>query len=88
MSDMNSALSVWQLVIIAIVPLSALCGWIIIIFMVAREPHAQGAVAASSASAASPASAASAASAEDEAAGTTVGGQDRPMEPPARRLAA
>jgi hypothetical protein len=93
MSDMNSALSVWQLVIIAVVPLAALCGWIITIFMVAREPRAHAATAASSAAPVlsgpvlSGSLAASAAPA-DEAAGATVGGQDQPMEPPARRLAA
>jgi hypothetical protein len=47
MSDMNSALSVWQLVIMAVVPLAALCAWIITIFVVAREPRADAATAAS-----------------------------------------
>jgi len=75
MSDMNSALSVWQLVIMAVVPLAALCGWIITIFVVAREPRAHAATAASPATLA------------DEAAGATVGGQDQPMEPPARLAA-
>jgi hypothetical protein len=82
MSNINSALSVWQLVIMAVIPVAALSGWIITIFMVAREPRARGAVAASSASPAS------LASPEDEAAGATVGGQDQPKEPPVRRLAA
>jgi hypothetical protein len=76
MSDMNSALSVWQLVIIAVVPLAALCGWITAVFVVAREPRAHAAAAASSVAPA------------DEGAGATVGGQDQPMEPPGRRLAA
>jgi|HubBroStandDraft_5_1064220.scaffolds.fasta_scaffold507749_1 hypothetical protein len=75
--DMNSALSVWQLVIIAIVPLAALCGWIITVFIVAREPRAPAAVAALSAAPAP---------AEEGAAG--AGGQVEPMDPPARRLAA
>jgi len=79
MSNVNSALSVWQLVIMAVVPLAALCGWIITIFMVAREPRAPAAVAALPASSASSVA---------EAAGATVGGQDQPMEPPVRRLAA
>ena len=74
---MNSALSVWQLVIIAVVPLAALCGWIITVFMVAREPRAPAAVAALPAA---------------ETTGATVGDRDQPMdqptEPPARRLAA
>ncbi len=100
MSNINSALSVWQLVIMAVIPVAALSGWIITIFMVAREPRAHGAVAASSASPASPASPAllagtavagngsAWAAPEDEAAGATVGGQDQPIEPPARRRAA
>jgi hypothetical protein len=72
MSNVNSALSVWQLVIMAIVPLAALCGWIITIFIVAREPRAQAEVVALPAS---------------EAAGATVGGHDQPVEPPARLAA-
>jgi hypothetical protein len=50
MSDMNSALSGWQLAIIIVIPLALLCGWIITVFMVAREPRAQVEPAASSAS--------------------------------------
>jgi len=76
MSNVNSVLSVWQLVIMAVIPLTALCGWIITIFVVAREPRAQAAVAVLPASSAS------------EAAGATVGGHDQPVQPPARRLAA
>jgi len=85
MSNVNSVLSVWQLVIMAVVPLAALCGWIIVIFVVAREPRAQAAVVALPGSSALPASSASSVS---EAAGATVGGQDQPVEPPARRRAA
>jgi cytoskeletal protein RodZ len=55
MSDMNSVLSVWQLVIMAVIPVAALAGWIIAVFMVAREPRPQAASAAS-ANAASPTS--------------------------------
>jgi hypothetical protein len=73
MSDMNSALSVWQLVIIAVIPLAALCGWIITVFIVAREPRAPAAAAAAPAA---------------ETAGATVGERDQPAGPPARRLAA
>ena len=76
MSNVNSALSVWQLVIMAVIPLAALVGWIITIFIVAREPRPQAEVAALPALPAS------------EATGATVGGQDQPVEPPARRLAA
>jgi hypothetical protein len=39
MSNMNSALSTWQLVIMAVVPVTALVGWIVTIFIVAREPR-------------------------------------------------
>jgi hypothetical protein len=70
---MNSALSVWQLVLIAVVPLAALCGWIITIFIVAREPRAPAAVAAVPAA---------------ETTGATAGDRDQPMDAPARRLAA
>jgi len=73
---MNSALSVWQLVIIAVVPLVALCGWIITVFIVAREPRAPAATAALSAAPAA------------ETAGATVSDRDQPVDPPARRLAA
>jgi hypothetical protein len=73
MSDMNSALSVWQLVIIAVIPLAALCGWIITVFIVAREPRAPAAAAALPAA---------------ETTDATAGDRDQPMDPPARRLAA
>jgi hypothetical protein len=63
MSNVNSVLSVWQLVIMAVVPVAALSGWLIVIFMVAREPRADAVSSASSAS---------------EAAGATVSGQDQP----------
>jgi hypothetical protein len=35
---MNTTLSTWQLVIMAVVPLTALIGWIVAIFIAAREP--------------------------------------------------
>jgi hypothetical protein len=38
MSNVNSALSVWQLTIMAVVPVMALTGWLIAIFIAAREP--------------------------------------------------
>jgi hypothetical protein len=38
MSNVNSALSTWQLVIMAVVPVTALVGWIVTIFIVARDP--------------------------------------------------
>jgi hypothetical protein len=55
MSNMNSALSTWQLVIMAVVPLMALVGWIATIFIVAREPrHPEAAAPAVSAAPAVP----------------------------------
>ena len=84
MSNVNSALSVWQLVIMAVVPLAALCGWIITIFMVAREPRAHASASALPTAVAGNGSGWAA----DEAAGATVGGQDQPVQPPGRRLAA
>jgi len=35
---MNTALSTWQLVIMAVVPLATLVAWIAVIFHVAKEP--------------------------------------------------
>jgi hypothetical protein len=44
---MNTTLSTWQLVIMAVVPLTALIGWLVAIFIAAREPsRPQAAVAA------------------------------------------
>ena len=34
----NSALSVWQLTIMAVIPVALLTGWLIAIFVAAREP--------------------------------------------------
>jgi len=61
---MNSALSTWQLVIMAVVPLTALVGWVVTIFIVAREPRRPYVAAA--------APAAPAASAGTAASGTAV----------------
>ena len=51
----NSALSAWQLAVMAAVPVAALAVWLTAIFLAAREPrgHAQAA-AASPAGAAAP----------------------------------
>jgi hypothetical protein len=43
---MNTTLSTWQLVIMAVVPLTALIGWIVAIFIAAREPSRPQAAAA------------------------------------------
>jgi hypothetical protein len=52
----NSALSVWQLAVMAVIPVAALAMWLTVIFLAAREPrgHAQAA-AASPVGAAAPA---------------------------------
>jgi len=46
MSDPNSALSVWQLTLLAVVPFALLVGWLIACFIAAREPRSHGAAAA------------------------------------------
>jgi len=37
----NSALSAWQLAVIAVVAVAALAGWLIAVFLAAREPGRQ-----------------------------------------------
>ena len=44
----NSVLSVWQLTIMAVVPVVLLFGWLIAIFVASREPGRQNLVAAGS----------------------------------------
>jgi hypothetical protein len=39
MSYPNSALAAWQLALIALVVLSALAAWLILVYAAAREPH-------------------------------------------------
>ena len=39
MSNPNSALAAWQLALIALVVLSALAAWLILVYAAAREPH-------------------------------------------------
>jgi hypothetical protein len=43
----NSALSVWQLAVMAVIPVAALAMWLTVIFLAGREPrgHAQAAAA-------------------------------------------
>ena len=43
----NTALSAWQLAIMAVVPVTALAAWLIAIFLAAREPRRDRAAAAS-----------------------------------------
>jgi hypothetical protein len=89
MSDMNSALSVWQLTIMAVVPTAALVGWLIAIFIAAREPRGRAAAAgATGAGAAGDRIVSALAMPDGAAAGADVAGQDEPAEPPDRRQAA
>jgi hypothetical protein len=44
----NSVLSVWQLTIMAVVPVALLFGWLIAIFVASREPGRQNLAAAGS----------------------------------------
>jgi hypothetical protein len=80
MSNMNSALTAWQLTIMAVVPVLALVGWIVTIFIVAREP------ARPEVPAARPASPVIAVARRP--AGPAVVGQDEPARPAKDRVAA
>ena len=44
----NSALSVWQLAVMAVVPVVALAAWLTAIFLAAREPRGRAQAAAAS----------------------------------------
>ncbi len=76
----NPVLSVWQLTIMAVVPVTLLFAWLIAIYVAARKPGGQVPAAAGS-------------PAEPAAAGTgsrspAVAGQREPVRPPADRQAA
>jgi hypothetical protein len=79
----NSALSAWQLAIMAILPVAALAVWLSAIFLAAREPrgHAQ-------ASAASPAGAAAPETRSAHDAPAPMTGQAEPARPADGRIAA
>ncbi len=68
----NSVLSVWQLTIMAVVPVALLFGWLIAIFVASREPGRQNLVATGSP--------------EGPAVATTS--EHEPERPPADRMAA
>jgi hypothetical protein len=70
--DPNSALSVWQLTIMAVIPVALLFGWLIAIFVASREPGRQNLVATGSP--------------EGPAVATTS--ELEPERPPADRIAA
>jgi hypothetical protein len=78
----NSALSAWQLAIMAVVPVAALVAWLGAIFLAAREPRGRA-----QASAASPAGAATAGTTSMHVVPTPVTGKDEPV-PPADGIAA
>ena len=79
----NTALSAWQLAIMAVVPVAALAAWLSAIFLAAREPRGRA-----QASAASPAGAAApeTRSAHDAPAPVTADGE--PARPADGRIAA
>lgn len=78
MSDPNTVLSVWQLTIMAVVPLVALFGWLIAIFIVARAPRQRAAATTLTGATGVPAATPAA----------TPAGQVAPKQTPDRRLAA
>ncbi len=83
MSDPNTVLSAWQMTIMAVVPLLALIGWLIAIFIAARQPRQRAAAAATTLAGVTGSGTGSASARPPAAAG-----QDEPTDPPSRRLAA
>jgi hypothetical protein len=83
MSNPNTVLSAWQMTIMAVVPLLALIGWLIAIFIAARAPRQRAAATTLARAAGTGTGSASAASPA-----TTPAGQVEPKEAPVRRLAA
>jgi hypothetical protein len=81
MSDPNSVLSAWQLTLMITVPVVLLFGWLIAVFIAAREPRARDVAAASG-----PAGTGTGTGRED-ASGQDAAGQDEPVRVD-RRLAA
>ncbi len=76
----NIVLSVWQLTIMAVVPVVLLFAWLIAIYVASREPAGQGAAAAGSAGAPAAAGTGSRSLAEV--------GEREPVRPPIDRQAA
>jgi hypothetical protein len=81
MSDPNSALSVWQLTLLAVVPFALLVGWLIACFIAAREPRSHGAAAAG------PATGTGTGTSTQDIRSQDIRSQDE-AAPPDRRLAA
>jgi hypothetical protein len=87
MSDPNTVLSAWQMTIMAVVPLLALFGWLIAIFIAARGPR-QRAAATSLAGATGGGTGTASHGTVTEAAVATAADQGDPTPAPSRRLAA
>ena len=85
MSDPNTVLSAWQMTIMAVVPLLALLGWLIAIFIAARGPRQR---AAATRLAGTTGSGTGYVPAATGAAVATAADQEEPTPVPSRRLAA
>ena len=72
----NSALSAWQLAVMAVVPVAALAGWISAIFLAVREPRGRAQAAA-----APPACAATPGTRSAHVVPAPVTGQSEPARP-------
>ncbi len=70
MSSPNIVLSWWQLTLMAVVPVASLAGWLVAIFIAAREPRVRNAAAPSAGLAPGQA-----------AVGQAAVGQDEPARP-------
>ena len=79
----NSALSAWQLAVMAVVPVAVLVAWLSAIFLAAREPRGRA-----QASAASPADAAAPETRSAHDAPAPMTGDGEPAPPADGRIAA
>ena len=79
----NTALSAWQLTIMAVVPVAALAAWLTAIFLAAREPRGRAQSAA-----ASPTEATSAGTGPAHVVPAPVTGEAEPVRPAGGRTAA
>jgi hypothetical protein len=79
----NTALSAWQLAIMAVVPVAALAAWLSAIFFAAREPRGRA-----RASASSPAGVAAPETCSAQDAPAPVTGEGEPARPADGRIAA
>jgi hypothetical protein len=79
----NSALSAWQLAVIAVVAVGALAIWLTAVYLAAREPRGHDRAAAGS-----PAGTAVAGTGSRSPDSPTAAGERKPERPPADRQAA